>query len=206
LLAREERHVAPLLPDLAGKTVLDLACGTGRWLEKLMTLGATHGVGVDISAAMLRVAHAKPAIRGLLARADCLKLPFRAATFDFAICSFALSHIDALQNTVSELARTMKPDSDVFVSDFHSDAYARGWRTSFRDDHNVVEIRALPRTGEAIVQGFRASGFECLSPASLRFEESERPIFEQAQKEPLFEDACLTPAILFCHFRLRKLR
>ena len=34
LLALEERTLDPLLPDLRGKSVLDLACGTGRWLGK----------------------------------------------------------------------------------------------------------------------------------------------------------------------------
>ena len=33
LLAREERYLLPLLIDLGDKAILDLACGTGRWLE-----------------------------------------------------------------------------------------------------------------------------------------------------------------------------
>ena len=34
VLAREERHIDPLIANMQGKNVLDLACGTGRWLEK----------------------------------------------------------------------------------------------------------------------------------------------------------------------------
>ena len=44
LLAREERHLLPLLAALHGKRILDLACGTGRWLEKLTGLGAGAGI------------------------------------------------------------------------------------------------------------------------------------------------------------------
>ena len=46
LLAREERHLLPLLEDLQSKRMLDLACGTGRWLEKLATRGASREWGL----------------------------------------------------------------------------------------------------------------------------------------------------------------
>ena len=47
LLALEELAMEPLLPDLAGQYVADLACGTGRWLEKLLRRGAREALGVD---------------------------------------------------------------------------------------------------------------------------------------------------------------
>src|SRR5579863_3159981 len=72
LLHLEERKLTALLPDLDGKCALDLACGTGRWLEKLLGMGARLQVGVDFSAAMLRVAGKKSALHGRLARADSL--------------------------------------------------------------------------------------------------------------------------------------
>ena len=160
-------------------------------------------VGMDCSSAMLRIANAKPAIRGQLTRADCLRLPFRASVFDFAICSFAIGHIRDLRGMAYEFARIMKANSDVFVTDLHTEAYARGWRTSFRDERSVVEIETRPRTAEQIADIFKAEGFECLTYAPLYFDRSEQPVFEQARKARAFEDACRTPAILFCHFRLR---
>ena len=53
LLALEERQLKLMIPPLEGKRVLDLACGTGRWLAWLMKGGARTGVGVDFSPAML---------------------------------------------------------------------------------------------------------------------------------------------------------
>ena len=203
ILAREKRHITPLLPALTQRNVLDLACGTGRWLQELRARGAAMAVGVDCSSAMLRIANAKPAIRGQLTRADCLRLPFRASVFDFAICSFAIGHIRDLRGMAYEFARIMKANSDVFVTDLHTEAYARGWRTSFRDERSVVEIETRPRTAEQIADIFKAEGFECLTYAPLYFDRSEQPVFEQARKARAFEDACRTPAILFCHFRLR---
>lgn len=200
LLHLEERKLAALLPNLNSKNVLDLACGTGRWLEKLSAQGSEIGVGIDFSAAMLRVAGRKAAIRGRLARADCQRLPFQTSVFDLVVCSFALGHIGDLRAIVCELARVTKAGADVFVSDLHPEAYARGWRTGFRDSRSAIQIEMSPRTAEEIVREFHAGGFECLTHIPLCLGEPEQPIFVRAGKEDLFEAACRAPAVLLCHF------
>lgn len=200
LLAREQRHLLPMLTDVRSERILDLACGTGRWLERLMQFGDS-GVGVDCSMAMLHVAAKKSCITGRLARATCENLPFRAGVFDLAICSFALGHLGDLGSILRELARVTKPRADVFVSDLHSDAYARGWRVGFRDDRSAFEIEMLPREPYEIAQGFCSNGFESLGCLALHLGEPERHIFERAGKAPLFAQACQSPAILVCHFK-----
>jgi ubiquinone/menaquinone biosynthesis C-methylase UbiE len=201
LLHLEERKLTALLPDLGGKYALDLACGTGRWLEKLSGMGTGLQVGVDFSAAMLREAVKKAAVRGRLARADCLSLPFRASVFDLVVCSFALGHVSDLGQALSELARVTKAGADVVVSDLHPEAYERGWRTGFRDSRNVVRIETTPRSAEEIVRAFYSAGFECLTHLPLCLGEPEKPIFARAGKCHLFTRACQVPAVLVCHFR-----
>lgn len=52
-----ERHTLfELLGDVAGKTVLDLACGEGFYTRLLRHAGALEITGVDISAAMIELA------------------------------------------------------------------------------------------------------------------------------------------------------
>lgn len=201
LLAREERYLLPLLAELRDKPILDLACGTGRWLEKLVAKGGDLAVGVDRSEAMLRVAGKKSTLRGRLTRAVCENLPFRSASFDLAICSFAVGHIRDLASMVRELARVVRPAGDVFVSDLHSEAYGRGWRVGFRDKDASVQIETQPRTAEEIVRTFYAYGFECLGYLPLCLGRSEQPIFARAGKAHTFADACNLPAILICHFK-----
>jgi len=203
LLAREERYLVPLLPDLHGKHVLDVACGTGRWLERLLAKGARLGVGVDFSTAMLGIARRKVALTGRLARADCRRLPFCASVFDFSVCSFALSHIQDLKQMARELARAMKPNSDVFVSDLHPEAYARGWRTSFRDGQGACKIETLPRAAEEIVSVFCSAGFECLTHVPLCLGEPERPMFAETGKDHWFAERIGLPAVIVCHFRCK---
>lgn len=201
ILAREERYVLPLLPALEGKHALDLACGTGRWLEVLIKRGAKCAVGIDLSPAMLDVARAKPVARERLLRADCTQPPFASATFDFAVCSFALSHISELRSFVGGLSRIMKPGSDLFLTDIHPEAAALGWRTGFRDDTSGVSIEMFPRRIEKIMQVFVACGFECVTQVGLCLGRVEKPIFATANREWLFESACRVPAIYFAHFR-----
>jgi ubiquinone/menaquinone biosynthesis C-methylase UbiE len=203
LLAREERYLLPLLTDLGGKAVFDVACGTGRWLERLVALGSAKGVGIDRSAAMLRIARNKIAIRQLLVEADCEKLPFSSAAFDVSICSFALGHVGEIAAMVRELARVTGDGADVFVSDLHPEAYARGWRTGFRIGGMAVQIETQSRPVEEIVREFCANGFECCEHVSLWLGEPEEPLFARAGKLHFFAEACQVPAVFVCHFRRR---
>jgi malonyl-CoA O-methyltransferase len=201
ILAREERYVLPVLPPLEGKHALDLACGTGRWLELLIKREPKCAVGIDLSSAMLDVARTKPVARECLLRADCTHPPFASATFDFAICSFALSHVCELRSFVNGISRIMKPRSDLFLTDIHPEAAAMGWRTGFRDDTSGVSIEVFPRRIEKIVQVFVAGGFECITHVGLCLGKPEKPIFVRANREAAFERACRVPAIYFAHFR-----
>jgi ubiquinone/menaquinone biosynthesis C-methylase UbiE len=201
LLAREERHLLPLLADVRNRRILDLATGTGRWLEKLVQRSAESGVGVDCSNAMLRVAGRKCAVTGHLVRATCESLPFRGAWFDLAICSFAIGHIRDLKSMVGELARVMKPGADLFVSDLHPEAYAQGWRVGFREQTSAVQIEMASRAADEIVEQAYSSHFDCLTQESLWLGEPEKPIFAQAGKEHLFAQACQFPAVLVCQFK-----
>jgi malonyl-CoA O-methyltransferase len=201
LLNLEERKLAALLPDITGKRFLDLGCGTGRWLQKISAQRTCMGVGVDFSMAMLGVAREKTALRGRLANADCLSLPFHASVFGLVICSFALGHIRDLTAMLRELARVAIAGADVFVTDLHPEAYARGWRTGFRDSRSAVQIEFWPRTAEEVVRAFYSAGFECLTHVPLCLGEPEKAIFAQAGKIRLFAPACQVPAVLVCHFK-----
>ena len=201
LLACEERHLLPLLSDVSHKRVLDLACGTGRWLTKLAAQDPVSGVGIDCSCAMLQVARGKRALAHRLVGGLCEALPFRAASFDLVICSFALGHVRDLSAAVQELARVTRPGADVFVSDLHPEAYAGGWRVGFRDKGISATIEMVPRTAEGLLQVFAENQFRCKMHRSLWLGEPEKPLFTRAGKSELFVEACKVPAVLFCHFR-----
>jgi len=199
-LALEERTLGPLLPSLAGRRVLDVACGTGRWLEKLLWQGARSGAGVDFAPGMLAAAASKPLLRGRLARADCLSLPFRPQVAELVICSFVLAHLRDLVALARELARVTKRGADVFVTDLHPEAYARGWQTSFRHGDETLEISAFLRPVAEILETFASQGFKLRARLEACVDEPEKPIFARAGRSRTFEEARTVPAVLICHF------
>jgi lipopolysaccharide transport system permease protein len=201
LLALEERCLLPLLPDVAGKRMLDLACGTGRWLEKFSVSNPVLALGVDLSQAMLGVAREKAAVAGRLARADCLKLPLRDGSFDVAICSFALEHIGTFSELAQECSRVLAENADLYISELHPSAYGAGWRTGFRDQQGALQIDATSHSSSEIVRVFNSLGFELVQSLECFLGEPERPLFTQAGKENYFDKARVIPAIMILHFR-----
>src|SRR5258708_39760864 len=74
IVALEARHLQRVLPDVRGKRLIDVGCGTGPWLAWALARGA-RATGADPSAAMLRLAARQPDIAGRNGRADALRLP-----------------------------------------------------------------------------------------------------------------------------------
>ena len=201
LLAVEERQLRPKLTAIRGKRVLDLACGTGRWLNWLLGKGAVFGAGVDISQAMLGGAREKPLLRNRLVRGDCCGIPFATAAFDFVICSFALGHLPRLEPAIGEIWRVAAPGATVCVSDLHPQVHARGWRTGFRDNLGAAEIMTWPRTIHEQLAAWNSAGFLCLEKADFHLGEPEKWIFAKAGKGRLFANARQDPAVLVFHFQ-----
>src|SRR5262249_28118334 len=76
---------APL--GLAGRRVLDLACGAGRYSRALAAGGATV-VGLDLSAPLLAAASRTVTADVAFVRGDMRCLPFRDATFEVVASMF----------------------------------------------------------------------------------------------------------------------
>ncbi|APR82870.1 Methyltransferase [Minicystis rosea] len=61
----EEHSILKQLGDVRGRSVLEVACGTGHYTRALLRRGAARVVGVDLSDDMLRVAREEEAQRPL---------------------------------------------------------------------------------------------------------------------------------------------
>lgn len=55
----QNRHAEEALGDLSGMRVLDAACGTGFFSQRIAAIGATEVVGIDISPGMIENARAE---------------------------------------------------------------------------------------------------------------------------------------------------
>lgn len=203
LLALEARELEPLLPDVKGKVVLDVACGTGRWLEKLLERGAAWGMGVDSSRPMLTVASRREGLLGHIVQADMLNLPLRARVADLVLCSFAVEHVVGLGDFAGNLSQVSAPGADVFISEMHPEGYNRGWRCGFAARGENIEIDSVPHSASKLQKAFELEGFDLLRCHEAYFSEPEKSIFIQSERLRLYELVRTVPAVLICHFRLR---
>ena len=201
IIALEERTLEPLLPNLLNKFALDLACGTGRWINVLLRRGASRVVGVDLSAPMLERAASKSGIRGHLVRADCLALPIRSGAIDVAICSFALGYLTTLSGFLDALTQILSPGACFFLADLHPSAYERGWRRSFRVGDAAIDIFSHRYSIEEVCQELSERGLALLNLFEPGFGEPEREIFRSCGKSHVFDAVSGVPAIWVAEFR-----
>ena len=195
LLGLEMRTLADRLDSLAGKVLLDVACGTGRWMAAAAERGA-HAFGLDLSGEMLDVARPKPRLAGRLVQGNACSLPFLDHSVDAAICSFALGYLEDPDALFRELSRVTRRRGIVIVSDLHPQALQAGWLRTFRHSSDLFEIESHIYTyPQCLAAGLEANLVirEVLEP---HFGEPEHLIMKSAGKEELIETTSSVPAIL----------
>ena len=97
-----------LLPDLKGKRVLDLGCGTGERCIDYIERGAASVTGIDISEKMLAIAESENNNSSI----TYLKMPMEdigslEGEFDVAISSLALHYVDDFPGVVMNVYKLL---------------------------------------------------------------------------------------------------
>jgi cytosine/adenosine deaminase-related metal-dependent hydrolase/ubiquinone/menaquinone biosynthesis C-methylase UbiE len=205
LLSLEVRKATPLLPLISDADVLDVGCGTGRWLTHLEALGPASIIGVDCSSVMLERARAKVRTTTRLERADGSTLPGKDGSYDFVVASFLLSHVKDLQGLAHECARVLRPGGRMLISDMHPETEAKlGWTRSFRIDGERVDVETHSRSLAEVIDIFQQNGFENRTLIEPSFEEPEKQLFEDVGKLAEYEKALGTAAIYILALQKQK--
>lgn len=200
----EQRFLQPLLPSCAGLDVLDLGCGTGRWLQPLSAEHPSTLTGIDSSPEMLDRAARKLGPRARVMLASCDALPLPRASADIALCSFALSHVEDIRLFAAEAARVLRTGATLFVTDLHPGTVSLfGWRRGFRLDGVHVDIRMKCRSLEEITSSLCDAGFRSALQLEIPFGAPEREVFQKAGKNDVFDSVRHYPAIYILQFTRR---
>lgn len=97
--------IADILGPAGGMRVLEVGCGTGRWMARLAARGC-EVAGLDASAKML--ARARDVVQGDLQLGVAEDLPWEASTFDAVLLVNALHHFSDPGRAIDEAARVLK--------------------------------------------------------------------------------------------------
>jgi SAM-dependent methyltransferase len=139
-----EQFVPMALSELAGfDSVLDLGCGEGQIGRALAGSGADV-VGVDPTVGQLRVAIERGGGPRYV-RAGSSALPFADGSFDAVVVCLVIEHVDALEETLGEIARVLRPDGRLawFLNHPLFQTPGSGWI----DDHMVDPPEQYWRVG-----------------------------------------------------------
>ncbi|QNI33759.1 methyltransferase domain-containing protein [Alloacidobacterium dinghuense] len=201
LLMLEERYLSRILPRIDGRDVLDVGCGTGRWLAQFSQSSRPQSLhGVDPSPEMLAQAAAKHIPELQLSLAGSANLPFKDSTMDVMLASFVLSYEDDLGKAAAEFARVARPGCDVFISDMHPEtATSLCWKRSFHIGESELELPAKCWALSEILNVFKAAGFSERAVIEPAFGSPEKDLFASHNRLERFAEAEGLPAIYLLH-------
>lgn len=125
---------------VAGKTVLDVACGEG-YGSALLSAHAAHVIGVDISEAAIQ--HARSAYPGEKLHfevANCSKLPCTDQSIDVVVSFETIEHIAEHDEFLREIKRVLRPGGLLIMSSPDKRYYSDN--RNFNNDFHVRELYA----------------------------------------------------------------
>lgn len=118
--AGEWRELQKLLPDFAGKRVLDLGCGYGWHCGYAAGHGAAYVLGTDLSEKMLETARIKNSAPAIQYRRSAMEdLNFPAGSFDVVLSSLALHYVRDFGPLAENIFRWLTPGGTFVFSAEH---------------------------------------------------------------------------------------
>ena len=147
--AAEWAALRAMLPDVAGKSVLDLGCGYGWHCRYFAENGASRVLGIDLSERMLAEARSRenpPAIE--YRRAAMEELDFPAESFDLVFSSLAFHYVRDFVPLAANIARWLKRGGALVCSMEHPVFTSGGpqdWTTRRMEPSGIFPWTAILR-------------------------------------------------------------
>jgi len=135
------------LQEISGGRILDVATGSGDFINTLMKMlkDYDHFVGIEISEKDLESARKRfkgQPVEFLEMDAECLK--FDDASFDTVCISYSLHHLENIDRVLAEMIRVLKPDGYFLVQEEFSDGEQdEAQKTDILQHHWDAEIDSL---------------------------------------------------------------
>ena len=140
--AGEWQTLEPLLPDFAGKEVLDLGCGYGWHCIYAAEHGARQVTGIDLSDKMLAVARQKTSAPNVAYRCCAIEdVRFADSSFDIVLSSLALHYVEDYVGVVQNVHRMLRPGGVFLFSCEHPVFTAEGSQDwTYNPDRSIAHF------------------------------------------------------------------
>lgn len=129
--APEWATMQTLLPELAGKKVVDLGCGYGWFCRYARDRGAAEVLGLDVSVKMLEKAREMTSGKGIVYRREDLEqLRLPSESVDLVYSSLALHYLENIPALFSTVFEALTPGGRLVFSAEHpiyTAALRQGW-------------------------------------------------------------------------------
>jgi cytosine/adenosine deaminase-related metal-dependent hydrolase/ubiquinone/menaquinone biosynthesis C-methylase UbiE len=205
MLSLEQRILERLLPPMAGLDIVDLGCGTGRWLAASKRAGARRLVGVDLSPEMLSLAKEKLGKGAKLLCSDYVEARIQESSADIVFCNFVLSYIADAEQFLCFASKILKSGGVFFLTDVHPGTAARlSWRRGVRVKEGLNEIQTHERNLSDVIALCEQAGLEMSAHLEPRFADVERTVFKENGKGEYYETIREYPAIYVLQLRAQK--
>lgn len=137
--AGEWSELQKLLPDFAGKRVLDLGCGYGWHCKYAADQNADYVLGTDISKKMLQTAREINPASQIEYRCTAMEdLDFPEHTFDVVLSSLAFHYIKDFEPLVKNIFRWMKQGGTFVFSVEHPVFTSYGTQDWYYDENGKI--------------------------------------------------------------------
>ena len=150
----EQPAMQAVMPDVSGKVVLDIGCGSGDFAAKCVRNGAARVIGIDISANMINDAWSKYKDEGL----QFIQVPFEdvelePASIDSVVSSLAFHYMADLQAVMEKVSMVLRAGGELVFSCEHPIVTAnKGGEDWVLDEAGEIRHFAIDRYQE---QGLR---------------------------------------------------
>jgi ubiquinone/menaquinone biosynthesis C-methylase UbiE len=195
LLVVEREETAALMPVLGGLDVLDLGAGCGHYARLATALDARSALALDVTEEMVRRAPERAVV------GDAGHLPLRGESFDVVIAALVISYVSDRQAVFAEVARVLRPQGALVLSDLHPVARRLGWSRSFPGASEAsVRIEAPPPTLAELASDMSRAGLSLELTREAAIDDRLRAEFQRAGRRD-FEALRGTPLLVMARAR-----
>ena len=140
----EKPALFKMLPDLRGKSVLDLGCGYGENCKTFSQIGASSIIGIDISKRMLEVANNENQADNIIYKNMCIEdISCIKDKFDVVVSSLAVHYVSDFDKLAKDVYSLLSENGIFIFSQEHPITTAPKVGVNWVENNNQIEYFCL---------------------------------------------------------------